>query len=147
MTTFIVVMQGGMWLGYVTFGYIGDAIGRKRVYLVYLTAAAALVLAYGSTRTPAILLVLGPLVAFFGTGYFSGFGAVTAELYHTGIRATAQGFTYNIGRVVSAAAPFVVGSLAEAGGFRVAFAAVSAAFVLAALLWIPIPDTSGRALS
>jgi MFS family permease len=147
MTTFIVVMQAGMWLGYVTFGYIGDAIGRKRVYLVYLTAAAALVLAYGSTRTPAILLVLGPLVAFFGTGYFSGFGAVTAELYHTGIRATAQGFTYNIGRVVSAAAPFVVGSLAEAGGFRVAFAAVSAAFVLAALLWIPIPDTSGRALS
>ena len=34
-------------------------------------------------------------------------GAVTAELYHTGIRATAQGFTYNIGRIVSAAAPFV----------------------------------------
>lgn len=146
MTMFIVVMQVGMWLGYVTFGYVGDAIGRKRAYLVYLTTAAVLVLVYGWTRTPAILLVLGPFVAFFGTGYFSGFGAVTAELYHTGIRATAQGFTYNIGRIVSAAAPFVVGSLAEVRGFGVAFTAVSAAFVLAALLWIPIPDTSGRAL-
>ena len=34
---------------------------------------------------------------FLRPGYFSGFGAVTAEIYPTAIRATAQGFTYNIG--------------------------------------------------
>ena len=45
-----------------------------------------------------MLLLLGPFVAFFGTGFFSGFGAVTAEIYPTAIRATAQGFTYNLGR-------------------------------------------------
>ena len=49
--------------------------------------------------------MLGPFVAFAATGYFSGFGAVTAEVYPTSIRATAQGFTYNIGRLASAAAP------------------------------------------
>ena len=53
-------------------------------------------------RAPLALLLLGPFVAFFATGYFSGFGAVTAEIYPTDIRATAQGFTYNIGRVASA---------------------------------------------
>ena len=44
----------------------------------------------------------GGLTSFFATGHFSGFGAVTAELYPTGIRATAQGVTYNFGRIVSA---------------------------------------------
>ena len=58
-------------------------------------------------------------MAFFGTGYFTGFGIVTAESYPTAIRATAQGLTYNTGRLASAAAPFVVGSLADQRGFAV----------------------------
>jgi MFS family permease len=86
-------------------------------------------------------------VAFFATGYFSGFGAVTAEIYPTGIRATAQGFTYNMGRIASAAAPFAVGSLAAAQGFHVALLLTSAAFLLAALTWIWIPETRGRQLA
>jgi MFS family permease len=146
MSGLIVAMQVGMWLGYVTFGFIGDAVGRKRAYVAYLLAAAVLVLAYGSTRDPGLLLVLGPFVAFFGTGYFSGFGAVTAEIYRTPVRATAQGFTYNIGRVASAAAPFAVGSLAQTRGFGAAFATAAVAFALAACCWAGIPETRGRAL-
>ena len=42
-----------------------------------------LVVAYGTLKTPLALLALGPFVAFFGTGYFSGFGAITAEIYPT----------------------------------------------------------------
>ncbi len=91
-------------------------------------------------------LALGPFVAFFGTGYFSGFGAVTAEIYPTAIRATAQGFTYNIGRVASAAAPFAIGTLADTHGFQVALSLAAAAFVLAAVGWVWIPETRGRAL-
>jgi sugar phosphate permease len=94
-----------------------------------------------------MLLALGPLVAFFGTGYFSGFGAVTAEIYPTAIRATAQGFTYNIGRVASAIAPFAVGTIAQTEGFGVALSMASAAFLLAALMWIWIPETAGRELA
>ena len=65
-----------------------------------------------------MLLLLGPLVAFFGTGYYSGFGAVIAELYPTSVRATAAGFCYNIGRIASAAAPFIVGSMAATQRLR-----------------------------
>jgi MFS family permease len=93
------------------------------------------------------LLLLGPFVAFFATGYFSGFGAVTAEIYPTDIRATAQGFTYNIGRVASAAAPWVVGALAQTRGFPVALSLTSLAFLLAAATWIWIPETRGRRLA
>ena len=139
-------MQVGMWCGYVTFGFASDIFGRKRTYVIYVLTAALLILAYTSTRSPSVLLVLGPLVAVFGTGSFSGFGAVTAEIYQTDIRATAQGFTYNIGRLASAFAPFVVGSLADTHGFETALSISSIAFVLAGVSWIWIPETKGRKL-
>ena len=146
MSGFVIAMQVGMWCGYVTFGFASDIFGRKRTYVIYVLTAALLILAYTSTRSPSVLLVLGPLVAFFGTGSFSGFGAVTAEIYQTDIRATAQGFTYNIGRLASAFAPFVVGSLADTHGFETALSISSIAFVLAGVSWIWIPETKGRKL-
>jgi MFS family permease len=147
MSSFVVAMQVGMWFGYVTFGYASDWMGRRRAYVVYLLTAAVLILVYVSIRTPVVLLLLGPFVAFFATGYFTGFGAVTAELYPTQIRATAQGFTYNIGRVASAVAPFAVGTLSQSRGFSAALSICSVAFVLAAVFWIWIPETHGRELS
>ena len=147
MSMFIVAMQVGMWFGYVTFGFISDRFGRKPTYVTYLVLAAALVWAYGSTREPIYLLVLGPFVAFFGTGYFSGFGAVASELFPTAIRATALGVTYNSGRLLSAAAPFVIGTLAQQQGFGMAFTITAFAFLIAAMLWIGIPETRGRKMA
>jgi MFS family permease len=142
----LVFMQVGMFFGYVTFGFISDTLGRRRTYVIYLVAASLLILSYTTTRDPWVLFVLGPFVAFFGTGYFSGFGAVTAEIYPTEIRSTAQGSTSNIGRVASAVAPFIVGSLAQSNGFRVAFLITAVAFAFAAASWAFIPETRGRVL-
>jgi len=147
MSVVVIVMQVGMWFGYITFGFVSDSIGRKRTYVTYLLAAATLLMLYGTTRSPLLLLALGPFVAFFGTGYYTGFAAVTAEIYDTRVRSTAQGFTYNAGRVASAAAPFTVGSLAQKHGFGAAFGVGALSFLLAAFFWIWIPETRGRRLS
>ena len=147
MAWLVVFMQVGMWFGYVTFGAVADSFGRKRTYVTYLLMAAVLLGLYAQVRSPLVLLWLGPFVAFFGTGYFTGFGIVTAESYPTAIRATAQGLTYNTGRLASAAAPFVVGSLADQRGFALAFSVVAAAFVVAACWWIVIPETRGRSVT
>jgi MFS family permease len=144
MAFFIIAMQVGMWFGYVTFGFISDAFGRRPTYVSYLLLAAVLVWIYGSSREPMLLLVLGPFVAFFGTGYFSGFGAVASEIFPTSIRATALGVTYNSGRLLSAVAPFVIGALAQERGFGVAFTVTAIAFLVAAVLWTGIPETRGR---
>jgi MFS family permease len=147
MAMFVIAMQVGMWLGYVSFGFIADAFGRRPTYISYLLIAAFLVWYYGFERNPAILLVLGPFVAFFGTGYFSGFGAVASEIFPTSIRATALGVTYNSGRLLSAIAPFVIGSLAQQRGFGNAFSITAIAFMIAAVLWLGIPETKGRKLA
>ena len=77
----VFITQVGMWFGYVSFGFITDAIGRKRAFVTFLLVASALLPIYGFTKNPYALLGLGPFVAFFGTGYFSGFGVLTAEIY------------------------------------------------------------------
>ena len=144
MAMFIVAMQVGMWLGYVTYGFVADAFGRRPTYIAYLLMAALLIWYYGFAREPWLLLVLGPFVAFFGTGFFSGFGAVASEIFPTSIRATALGVTYNSGRLLSAIAPFIVGTTVQSRGYGAAFTYTAIAYIVAAVLWLGIPETKGR---
>jgi MFS family permease len=145
-SSWIIVMQTGMWLGYVSFGFICDRVGRKKTYISYLVAAAVFVILYSSVRDNTALLLLGPFVAFFGTGYFSGFGTITAELFPTRIRASAQGFTYNIGRGLSAVAPFTIGALAKAHGLSLAFYLAAGFFLFSAAVAFALPETKGKSL-
>ena len=146
-TQLVLAMQVGTWLGLVSFGYVCDAIGRRKSYVIYLLIGAALVVLYGRTQNPLSLLILGPFVALFGTGHLSGFGTVSAEVYPTSVRAAAQGFTFNVGRIGSAFAPFLAGSLAQARGFDAAFVLTGAGLLLGALTWMWLPETRGRSLS
>ena len=145
-TTFFLVLCFGKWLGYAFFGFFADAFGRRKPYFVYLVLAAALVPVYGMARSAFWLLLLGPLVAFFGTGFFSGYAAIASEIFPGEIRATAMGLSYNIGRGFSAIAPFAVGALALRYGIGPAFFLLAAAFFVAALLALMLPETRGREL-
>jgi MFS family permease len=129
-----IVMQIGTFLGYITFGYIADRFSRKRTYIVYLVVAAALVPAFAFVRSPGVLLALCPLIGFFGTGYFSGFAVIASELFPTALRGSAMGFVYNIGRMLSAVAPWMIGAVSESSGLAVALCLTSGAFLLAALI-------------
>jgi len=133
-SSWTIAMQVGTFLGYVVFGYIADRVSRKYTYIGYLLMAAALVPLFAFVGSANWLLVIGPLVGFFGTGYFSGFGAIASELFPTELRGTALGFSYNIGRVVSAAAPYMIGAVSERAGLSAALCMTSVAFVAAA--WI-----------
>ena len=143
----IVPMQVGAFLGYVLFGVLADRFGRRPVFAAFVLGAAVLVPIYGRVAVfPGVLMALGPLVGFLGHGYFSVFGAVLAEIFPSGIRATAQGFCYNFGRGVSALAPFVIGALADRHGIGSALALTSAFFVAAGFLILLLPETRGEGL-
>lgn len=129
-----IVMEVGSFLGYVTFGYLADRFGAKRTYIGFLLAAAGLVPLYAFVRSPAALLVIGPLIGFFGTGYFSGFSVIASELFPTAVRGSAMGFVYNIGRVLSAAAPYLIGGMSEQWGLSAALSTTAVAFLAAAVI-------------
>lgn len=140
-------MQAGAFLGYVTFGFIADRAGRRPAFLLYVLASAALVPLYGSiprlagASSETLLLLLGPLVGFFGSGYFSLFGAMLAEIYPTAVRGVGQGFSYNFGRGLSALAPVAIGAVADRVGLGAALAWNSGFFLLAACLIFTLPET------
>lgn len=135
----LVPMQIGAFLGYNSFGWIADRFGRRPAFVAYMLIAAALTPMYGMARSESTLYLLGPFIGFFGSGYFSLFGAMLAEIYPAAIRGAAQGFTYNFGRGLSALAPFIVGALADRKGIGAALAVNSAFFLAGALLIFTIP--------
>jgi MFS family permease len=147
-SAWIVPMQVGAFLGYVLFGVLADRFGRRPVFITFVLGAAALVPVYGRMALqPAVLMALGPLLGFFGHGYFSVFGAMLSELFPSSIRGTAQGLCYNLGRAVSALAPFLIGALADRHGIGSALALTSAFFLAAGGLILLLPETRGDQLT
>ena len=112
----VIPMMVGAFFGYLSFGFIADRVGRRPAFAGFLLIAAVLTRVMGTTRDPAMLMALGPLIGFFGSGYFSAFGAFIAELFPTRARGAAVGFCYNGGRMLSALAPTVIGHLASRHG-------------------------------
>ncbi|HWZ12522.1 MAG TPA: MFS transporter [Acidobacteriaceae bacterium] len=145
--TWTALMQAGTFLGYVCFGVIADAWSRKWTYIGYLCVASALVPIYAGTDSATLVLWLGPLVGFFGTGYFSGFSVMASESFPYVVRGIALGFCYNLGRIVSAGAPLAIGRLSGRVGIGAALSLTSVGFVLAALLAVGVKETRGRELS
>jgi len=147
--SWIIPMQIGAYFGYLSFGFIADRLGRRRTFVLFLCVAALLVPIYGQlARSPAVLLLLGPVLGFAGHGFFSVFGSFLAELFPTAARATGQGLAYNVGRGLGALAPFTIGVVASMPRFGIgtALALTSAFFLAGALLIFTLPDTSGKEL-
>jgi MFS family permease len=136
-SAWILPMQVGAFLGYISFGFLADRLGRRRAFLLFVLATAAIVPVYGLLgRSASILLALGPLLGFFGHGYFSVIGSLAAEMFPARVRNTAQGFCYNAGRGMAGFAPATVGALADRHGIGAALGVTSVFFVAGALVMV-----------
>jgi MFS family permease len=152
----IIPINIGAVLGCNTFGWAADRLGRRPIFAIYLFATAILVFVFGYISNIADFLgisrfaafiIVGPFLGFFGTGFYSGFGALFAEVFPTRARGTAQGFCYNIGRLVGALAPPLAGYVTQAtGSFGPAFLMLSLFAVAAAITVLTFPETKGKEL-
>src|SRR5690349_20528598 len=137
----------GMAPGYASFGWVADRLGRRPAFMLYTVCAAALVPLYAAAREAGVLLVLGAVVAFFGTGFFTGSGIIGSELFPTSVRARAMGLTYNGARAMSSLAPFTIGRIGQERGLDSAFYVCAASFLIAAVIAFFIPETRGVELT
>ena len=146
-TTLLVVLNlAGMFPGYASFGWVADYLGRRKSFILYTFVAALLVPIYALARASWALMLLGTLLAFFGTGFFSGSGIIGSEIFPTAVRARALGFTYNGARAMSSIAPFVIGRVGQAKGLGWAFYLCGASFLLSSVVATQLPETKGKQL-
>ncbi|MGG1660216.1 MFS transporter [Brevibacillus sp. NRS-1366] len=130
----IIASQVGAWLGYILFGVIASKIGKKSTFVLYFAISALAVPMYILIKNEILLLFFGTIVAFFGTGYHSGFAPTFSALYPTEIRATAQGIIYNVSRGVSAFAPFIIGQMAMSKGLGASLMMTGGCFAISAII-------------
>jgi len=138
----------GSYIGYVVSAYLSDLLGRKKNFILFAVGSFIIVLLY--TQMPVsdgVMLWLGFPLGFFASGIFSGMGAFLTELFPTRVRGSGQGFCYNIGKVIAALFPLLIGLLGEkiplGLGIGV-FSAVSYGVVIVAAL--SLPETRGKQL-
>jgi len=146
-SSWIIPVQVGAFFGYAVFGVLADRFGRRPVFIAFVLLAAVIVPIYGMNgRNQTTLMILGPLVGFFGHGYFSVFGAMLAELFPVNVRGTAQGLCYNGARSVGALAPFCIGAVSTKYGIGLTLASLSVFYLLGAATMVFIPETKGAQL-
>jgi MFS family permease len=146
-TTLYAVIAGS-YVGYLTAGAVNDAIGRRATFILFAACSAVMVPLYLSLVTQRWELIpAGLLLGYFASGIFSGFGPYLAELFPNELRATAQGFCYNVGRGFAGLSPFLVGALSARlpmGSAMIVIATVAYGIAIVAVLLLP--ETKGTAL-
>jgi MFS family permease len=144
----ILVTQAGGFLGYSTFGFVADRLGRRPAYSIYSVIMAiglAMITLLWNTIAafPAFILVFMFLVGF-GTGMFGGYGPLFSELFPTTIRNTAMGSAFNLARGVQFFTPVVIALIAQKYGLSGGiFLAALFALLTGAWIWT-FPETKGK---
>lgn len=112
-------------------------LGRRKMFLVYfLGSAVALMAAFGLDLEPHTRLYMYFPIGLTTYGIFGSFTFYLPELFPTRLRGTGAGFTYNIGRLIAAFGPFLVGSIAARG-------ANSLDSALYVLFWVGLVPLAG----
>lgn len=147
--SYLSLLIGGAFLGYLCGGYLTDILGRRKAIGLFGILSGAILYSYIHIPTSAnyVLLILGFPLGFCFSAIFSGFGAYLAELYPRTIRGTGQSFTYNVGRAVGAFFPTAVGFAAGSGGLGGALVYGTVGYALAVVALFGLPETRGSELA
>jgi MFS family permease len=117
-------------------------ISRRAIYAVFCAGAwVAMIALFSAAKTLATLYL-----AMFGFGFFAlgGFGIVAlylTELFPLHVRATGQGFTWNVARLFTALGPLLVSSASATLGFRTVGIVIATVFGMGLVAILFGPET------
>ncbi|MBI4580659.1 MAG: MFS transporter [Planctomycetes bacterium] len=147
----MLVTQLGGFIGYLTFGMFADWKGRRIAYtgfsLIWAVGLLAVtwfwnVIAVWPWLTLGFMFLVG-----VGTGNFSGYGPIFAEIFPTRIRNTAMGTAFNLARGVQFFTPLVITYVARHYGLG-GGVSLAAFFAIFTGLWVwTLPETRGRRIT
>jgi MFS family permease len=147
------VQNLGAFFGIYAFTYVTMRIGRKLAFAVsFLLAAASTAFTFWFLDEFWQIFVFIPIMGFCQLSLFGGYAIYFPELFPTRLRSTGTSFCYNVGRLVAAAGPSVLGLLTSKvfHGFpepmRYAGVAMCSVFFLGLFALPFAPETRGQPL-
>lgn len=132
--------------GYAAAAYLIEKWGRRSTLATFLAGSAISAAAFGFADSVTWVIVAGCALSFFNLGAWGALYAIGPEVYPTGVRGAGTGAAAAFGRIASIIAPLSVPLLLAAGGMVAVFAVFGAAFLLAALAALFLPEAKGLTL-
>jgi len=137
----------GSLLGYLSFGWVSDAIGRRRAFAIYCAITAGglvmVTLFWDVLASRPVLGLACMFIAGVGTGTWSCYGPYFSELFPTRVRGAAMSVIMNLSRGMQFVAPLVIAGVAGRWGLS-GGVALAAGFAALAGLWVwTLPETAG----
>jgi len=144
----------GAFLGISAFTIVTAKVGRRPAFVIsFLLGMASVVMTFGLMHKPSDVLWMVPVMGFCTLLVFGGYSIYFPELYPTRLRSSGVGFCYNVGRVIAAAGPWLLGGLTlffrDSGftaPFRAAAIALSSIYFLGVVAMLFAPETAGQPL-
>lgn len=138
----------GSIAGYIAFGFLADAFGRKPVTIAFFILAFLLTpVLFFLTKDPRTLLMLAFANAIFSNGQYTWMPVWLPELYPTRIRATALAFAFNGPRFIAFLGPLLAGTMIVSfGGFGPAAMVFASIYVIGLAATFFLPETNGKPL-
>jgi MFS family permease len=150
------VQNGGAFLGIFAFAWVTVRLGRKPAFALFFVLAGlftGVVFLYLKDWSDIFWMI--PLMGFFQLALFGGYAIYFPELFPTRLRSTGTSFCYNVGRLIAASGPALLGyltSTAVFGGypaplpFRYAGVAMCSIFLLGLVVLPFLPETKDQPL-
>ena len=129
------IFNAGGIVGYASWGFIADAIGRRKAFLLsFGISAVAVAWAFPFDRSYTEYLIALPFLGFGLFGALSGTFIYAPELFPPSVRATALALCNSVGRYITALGPLTAGAIAASwfdGNLGLATASVTALGLIA----------------
>ncbi|QGU05781.1 MFS transporter [Corynebacterium comes] len=132
--------------GYAVAAWLIEAWGRRKTLATFLLGSAASALFFGTASTETTIILAGCLLSFFNLGAWGALYAIGPELYPSHVRGAGTGAAAGFGRIASIIAPLIVPPILAFGDSIALFSVFSAAFLLAALAALTLPEQRGKVL-
>ena len=147
----VIIIQLGAFVGYTSFGYVAERLGRRPAFAIYsfimAISIAMITVCWNLIVAIPNLLFIFMFLTGFGTGFFGGFGPLFSELFPTKIRNTGVGTVFNLARGIQFITPIIITLVATYFdlSYGIAIAAIFA-FLVGVWIWV-FPETKGTVLN
>jgi MFS family permease len=149
------VQNMGAFFGIFAFSVLATRIGRKPTFAIFLVIAGAMtamVFLYLNSWSDIFWMI--PLMGFFQLALFGGYAIYFPELFPTRLRSTGTSFCYNVGRLISAVGPALLGLLTSQvfahlpapNPLRYAGLTMCSVFLIGLIALPFLPETKGKPL-